>query len=351
MSRNLSLAAVVVTHNRAAQLLQTVARLLAEDVDQVLIVDNASTDDTAAILARFDDRRLRILRLPDNRGGAGGFEAGLAAFHGPSCTLPPPDWTVLSDDDARPKPGAFTAFRKSAALLDPGSQAQGAVGVIAAAVELPHGPLCEMNRPARNPFWHLRVLGTVLLGLAKGRARQGFHLADAEMTEGAPPVDTDTASFVGFFVSRGAVARAGLPDGSLFIYGDDVIYSLQLRRHGFRIVLHPAVRFEHNCTSLGKGMATRPLWKVYYLCRNGVALARAAAGPLQPLALFWYCCVWASRARHYAPHERAIYWSMMWRGLRDGLLGRRGRNDLVHNPPTAASTPAARFRRKERSPL
>jgi rhamnopyranosyl-N-acetylglucosaminyl-diphospho-decaprenol beta-1,3/1,4-galactofuranosyltransferase len=325
----LRLVAIVVTYNRLDHLRRTVARLLDEGPDAVLVVDNASDDGTAAWLADQPDPRLSVLRLAENAGGAGGFEAGLAE----AGRRFDPDWCVLMDDDARPRPGALARFRK-VATAPPGA-AGDLPGVIAAAVEYPDGQLCEMNRVSRNPFWHLPVL---LQTLTRG-GRRGFHLPDAAFAPDAPPARIDVASFVGFFVSRAAIARGGLPDGGLFIYGDDVIYSLRLRKAGVGIVLHPAIRFEHDCATVGAGLETRPLWKVYYLCRNGVYLAREAAGRLLfPLALLWYLGVWLRKTKHYDKDERPLYRALLWAGLRDGLLGRTGRRDDLHRLMDKAAT-------------
>lgn len=313
----LRLAAVVVTFRRLAQLQTTLARLLAEPVDHVIVVDNASGDDTGPWLAAQDDPRLSVITLPDNLGGAGGFEAGMAAARDRF----DPDWVVLMDDDARPAPGALAQFRSETPLLDTDT------GCVAAAVFYPDGTLCEMNRPSRNPFWNL---GLFLRTLVRGN-RAGFHMPDAAFAATAPHRAIDVASFVGYFVSRAALARVGLPEGGLFIYGDDVLYSLRLRRAGFGMVLVPAVRFEHDCGTMGQGFIYRPLWKIYYHCRNGVSIARQAAGPLIfPAALAYYTLIWWRRGRFYDGAERALYRRMMWAGLRDGLRGRRGRNDAMH---------------------
>ena len=97
-----------------------------------------------------------------------------------------------------------------------------------------------MNRPVLNPFLSLRTFLTALI-----RGRAGYHVADAAYT--APgPTEVDGASFVGFLVARSAVARAGYPDGRLFIYGDDALYSLRLRRHGVRIGFDPGCGLNMN---------------------------------------------------------------------------------------------------------
>ena len=327
----MKLCAVVVTYNRLAQLQITLPRLRDEAFDRIVVVDNASTDSTADWLAGEADERVRVLRLSENTGGAGGFEAGMAhardAFD--------PDWLVLMDDDARPQRGAMARFRSDAPGL---SERFAPLGCVAAAVVFPDGGICEMNRPSRNPFRHPGLFWRTLTG----GNRAGFHVADSALDDGADPTEIDVASFVGYCVHRDAVAKAGLPEGGLFIYGDDVLYSLRLRDAGLRVVLAPAIRFEHDCRSLNEGLMVRPVWKVYYLTRNGVAIARAAAGRwLFPAALAWYVVQWTRRGRH-APKgpQRRAYYRLMRRGIRHGLLGRRGRHAFAHDLATAADKAA-----------
>ena len=75
-----AVAAVVVTYNRRALLMEALAAVQAQTrpADTVIVVDNASTDESAAAVAqRFPAARLE--RLARNTGGAGGFAFGLAA--------------------------------------------------------------------------------------------------------------------------------------------------------------------------------------------------------------------------------------------------------------------------------
>jgi GT2 family glycosyltransferase len=330
------LAAIIVTYNRLEALKQSLERVLREEVDRVHVIDNASSDGTADWLATLDDPRLRVTRLSENGGGAGGFAAGLEAAMGGE---DPAAWCVLFDDDAWPLPGSFARFRRDAARLDPDDTRPGALGAIAASVCYPDGKICEMNRPNLNPFWHGRVLARTLLG---GRGQ--FKVTDADLAPDAPVRPLDVASFVGYFVSRGAVRGLGLrPEAGLFLYGDDVLYSLRLRRAGLRIELWPQLRFAHDCGTMGEGFVYRPLWKIYYHCRNGVQIAREAAGPVVfPAALAYYTLVWWRRGRSCPPESRRLYYRMMRDGLRDGLRGRRGRNDRLHDAAVLVPAPANR---------
>ncbi len=82
---------------------------------------------------------------------------------------------------------------------------------------------------------------------------------------------------------------------------------------------------------MGTGYHYRPLWKIYYHCRNGVSIAYQAAGPVVfPAALLYYLAVWWRRSRHCPVADRPLYRRLLLRGVRDGLLRRRGRNDAVH---------------------
>lgn len=310
----LRLGAVVVTHNRLPKLRETVLRLLQEPVDHVLIVDNASQDGTDAWLAGIDDPRLVVHRSAENLGGAGGFCHGLQQM----TRQFDPDWVAVMDDDGRPLPGALTTFR---AMDRTGWDA------IAAAVLGPDGAVCEMNRPYRNPFWR----GAEFLRTLSGKGRHGFHLQDPAYAPEAPVIAVDMASFVGLFLSREAIARAGFPDGRLFVYGEDQLYTLQMRRRGLRIGFAPAIRFEHDTEArqAAGGVVLRPLWKVYYMYRNALIAYRVAAGiwfwPLVPLLLV----KWRRKARDYGADAPAFR-RMLGLALRDGLRGRlnRGHDEI-----------------------
>lgn len=297
--------ALVVTHNRLGQLRRTVSRLLEETVDHLLVIDNGSSDGTSAWLAAQADPRLTIITSAQNSGGAGGFEVGMreatARFD--------PDWLVLMDDDARPDPGMIAAFR---------AKDHGTADAVAAAVYYPDGRICEMNRPSVNPFWSR---GSFLRTIRRGR--MGFHVPDAAYQ--GRQIAIDGASFVGLFMSRAGVARAGFPDGQLFLYGDDVMYTLGLRRAGGNIRFAPDLRFEHDCGTFdGDIRVARPLWKAYYLHRNALLVYRRAAGPWFPMVLAAVLPKWWAKGRAYGPDRRAFR-ALLRLALRDALTGRRNR--------------------------
>lgn len=303
-----TLAAIVVTYNRLAQLQKTLGQLLADFADLIVVVDSGSTDGSREWLRGQADPRLCLIERAENGGGAAGFEEGLrqamARFN--------PDWCVLMDDDARPAPGTLARFKSN----PPGAEA------VAAAVRLPGGALCEMNRPWRNPFWRPTAFFAALL-----RGRAGFHLSDAALKPEAGLCPIDGASFVGLFLSRRAVELAGYPEGGLFIYGDDVLYTLGLSAAGGRLLCDPALVFEHDCAQEPPGALWQPLWKNYYLLRNRAFVYRQAAGPLFGPLLTALMLRKAARRAAQIPEgpDRTAYLALLALAKADAKADRRHR--------------------------
>ncbi|KQW73863.1 glycosyltransferase family 2 protein [Ensifer sp. Root127] len=72
--------------------------LAQEDVSvEVIVVDDASQDNTAAVLEAIADPRIRVIRLPANRGPGGARNAGLDAARG--------EWVAILDADDTVRPG------------------------------------------------------------------------------------------------------------------------------------------------------------------------------------------------------------------------------------------------------
>jgi len=75
---------VVACYNYGRYVKQCVESILAQRFSdlELIVIDDASTDDSLAVLERFDDPRLRILRHEQNRGHIASFNEGFAAARG-----------------------------------------------------------------------------------------------------------------------------------------------------------------------------------------------------------------------------------------------------------------------------
>jgi glycosyltransferase involved in cell wall biosynthesis len=85
MNQSPSISVILPTRNRAHTLRRAVASVLAQtraDLE-LIVVDDASTDDTAGVLAAIDDPRMKVLRLFEPRGAAAARNYGIAGAHAP----------------------------------------------------------------------------------------------------------------------------------------------------------------------------------------------------------------------------------------------------------------------------
>jgi glycosyltransferase involved in cell wall biosynthesis len=115
----------VATHNRAVRLAALLDSLRAQTFTdfEVVVCDDASTDDTAAVLAAADDLAVRVVRHERSAGPARARNAAWRAAEG--------DLIAFTDDDCEASPGWLEAGVR-AWQEDPRRVTQGPVGPIAA---------------------------------------------------------------------------------------------------------------------------------------------------------------------------------------------------------------------------
>jgi GT2 family glycosyltransferase len=100
-----SVSVLIVAWNSSVELRRTLPPLLAElrDGDELIVVDNDSPDDSAAVVAELAPRA-KLVTMGRNRGFAGGANAGAGAATG--------DRLVILNPDAMPLPGWGEAIRR-----------------------------------------------------------------------------------------------------------------------------------------------------------------------------------------------------------------------------------------------
>ena len=296
-------AAVIVTYNRLDKLKVTVERTLKLPFTDVVVVNNASTDGTKEWLNSLSDVRLRCIHAAENLGGAGGFARGFDD----AARLTSAEWLVCFDDDAYPAEDALDVFAQLPLTEE--------VAGVAAAVFLPSGGISTMNCPGVSPFHSWRLLMRAL------RRRKNRFGVPYSAYESAALCNVSYSSFVGFFVRCHLVRGVlGLPRAELFIYGDDALFTLNIVKHGYQLKFAPTVRFIHDCETLQQQRRVyHPLWKVYYIFRNGVTFYRQMSGAyFYPVMLPILLLSWLGPARHYTNRRRFLRLALvaLWDGLR-----------------------------------
>ena len=235
--------AVIVTHDRPALLGLCLAAVLGQQrcPDLVIVVDNASGLATRTLLTQYGT--VRVLRLPENIGGAGGFRAGieLALEHDA-------DWVWLMDDDGRP---CETSCLGS--LIDTAAMCH---------ADLVGALVVDVDEPDRLSF-PIRIAG-----------RTHFRVAEVLA---CGPVSGFAHLFNGALISAALFHRIGLPDPRFFIRGDEVEFLFRARRDGACIALDRQARFLHPGShaeihpifgGLFYAVVPRDHAKQYYLFRN-----------------------------------------------------------------------------------
>jgi rhamnopyranosyl-N-acetylglucosaminyl-diphospho-decaprenol beta-1,3/1,4-galactofuranosyltransferase len=298
--------AVAVTFDRREMVTRLMAALARGSVlpDEIVVVDNASNDDTVAALEAMAPGLgvpLSVVRLAENTGGAGGFHTGLAealARHA--------DLVWLMDDDGVPADDCL-------ALLLPHVAGPHGLDFVGPAVVAEDAPdrLCF---PIRLP----------------GRSQVVHDLVDVERAAVDGLVADVVIPFNGVLLTRALVERIGLVREEMFIWGDDVEYLWRARKAGARIATVVAARFRHPATDdLGTPMMfglttynhSPSDLKHYCMCRNNVANLRQYVGLLGVLA-FVVKTVW-----FYTVTRRDLARLRMSLGaMHDGFYGRWGRH-------------------------
>jgi glycosyltransferase involved in cell wall biosynthesis len=89
MAERPSVSVVMATYNGAAYVEEQIASILEQlhPADELVVVDDASSDTTADVVAAIDDPRIRLVRSPDNRGYVRTFEAAIRASSGEAVLL------------------------------------------------------------------------------------------------------------------------------------------------------------------------------------------------------------------------------------------------------------------------
>ena len=229
-------AAVVVNYNAGPALTGCVGSVLEQDPrPELVVVDNASTDDSLAAL-RHAQPEVRVVHAGGNLGYARAANLGIAATGAAVVAVLNPD-TVLAPGVGKAVVGRFAAEADLGAV---GPQLHNTDGTVypsarrvpSLADAVGHGLLffCWRDNPFTRRYREI--------GADPARAR-----------------DVDWVSGAAIWLRRAALDTIGGWDERYFMYVEDVDLCWRLRKAGWRVAYEPAGTVEH---LLGVSTATRP---------------------------------------------------------------------------------------------
>ncbi len=244
----MKVAAVLATRDRKETCLRCLERLLGQSAPlfKIVVVDNASSDGTGKAIAERHGGAPALL-LIESRENLGNPEGIAVAMQ--TALAEGADAAWILDDDSWPREDALENLLAVA----------GAPGWIAGSLVL---------EPASgNPSWPYGIPGT-------GPMRMAATLA--ELPAGAS-FET-RGMWLGALIPRQVIEEVGLPDGRLFLRGEDEDYPARLRKAGYRflcirgsVLEHPSPRGLQQIRLFGRHFfyePSLPLWKAYYMVRN-----------------------------------------------------------------------------------
>ncbi|HWS49482.1 MAG TPA: glycosyltransferase [Microbacterium sp.] len=186
---------VIVTYNRSHLLTGLLESITAMNPKpgHVVIIDNASSDDTTDVVDSFRDRigtEIVYRRLETNTGGSGGFSEGMRSAYELGS-----EWIWMMDDDVEVVSDGLAKMGKWAPRF---KSIQGR----------------RFDYDGSEFYWQYRIAER--MGIPIPFAPSGFDESGyKEMNSGC---------FEGMFIHRSIVQQIGLPDPRFFIYWDDQTY-------------------------------------------------------------------------------------------------------------------------------
>jgi GT2 family glycosyltransferase len=215
---------------------------------EVVLVDNASTDDSLQVARRHFGASVRIVALPENRGYAGGLNAAITAARG--------RYLFALNNDTEVDTGCLAALVEAA-------DRHPSAGMLSPKI------LSFDDRSMIDNVGHLLYAD----GLSRGRGRLETDHGQYEREE-----DIVLPSGCAMLLRRAMLADIGMFDEDLFAYCEDTDLGLRARLAGWRCVYVPAAVVYHKYSAASA--AYSPL-KAFLVERNRAWVAvKCLPGPL-----------------------------------------------------------------------
>lgn len=224
----------------------------------IILVDSASKDGSAENLKqRFPE--IHLLQLPENRGYAGGCNAGIqeALARGCEAVFVMNNDIVVAPDFLRP-------------LLEKASKPN--VGVVGGKIYLPGEPTRFQSAGASINNW-------------TGETCNRFE-GEEDAGQGESEFQPDYLMGAAILLTRRLVEKIGAFDERLFIYYEETDLCVRAKQAGFEVVYVPGSRVWH-CEK-PRRKTSKLSWEQYYMLRNRIVFMRRYADALQRLVFRIY---------------------------------------------------------------
>lgn len=246
----MNITTVMVTFNRLELLKKAISSYERQSLlpETMIIIDNCSTDGTKKFLENWKSKgasfKKRVVYLPQNIGGSGGFHRGLQEALQTNA-----EWCWIADDDAFLDEHAFEKLEEF--IRNHPKLAYGAAALCSSVVNDPVSNRIETGHRRR-------------LHCKNGIPRQTL-VPEKEYQKEYFSVDLFT--YVGSMIRMDSLKKVGLPQKDLFIYYDDLEHSYRIGKQG-PIYCIPSSKVYHSAAKHEEVYGTT--WRSFYQSRNSL---------------------------------------------------------------------------------
>lgn len=244
--------AVVLTYNRQ-ELLQRCLGAIQKQTrrcDDILVINNASTDGTREMLESGKYSGLKVYSLKKNMGAAGGFNAGFRLAYDNGA-----DYVWMMDDDVIPETTALERLLEADALLEEKGKKR---------TYLLSTAFTETGEATNTPQ------------MSDKRNGAGYFGWPEMLEHGLVAVGSGT--FVSILMPRSTLKQYGLPISSMFIWGEDAEFTLRITREapGYLVGASRVLHVRHGGATVSIVSEKNPVRISYYknFVRNNIYVAR-----------------------------------------------------------------------------
>lgn len=219
--------AAVVNYNAKAYLLDCIASLRGEDVTEIVVADNASTDGSEDAV-RAADPGVIYVQTGANLGYGTGVNRAVARSDGRQPFL------LCLNADAALEPGALAAML---ACFDDRPE----LGIVGPRIHGSDGQLYPSVRTFPSP---VDAVGHAVLGMVWGSNpfTRRYRMLDLDHDA---PADVDWVSGSCFLIRRACWDAIGGFDEGYFMYAEDVDLCWRARKAGWQVAFEPEARALH----------------------------------------------------------------------------------------------------------
>lgn len=261
---------IIVNYNAGNLLKAAVDTVLQLAGTHVIVIDNASSDDSLVLLASSDkSEHVTVIKNTSNQGFSAACNQGIKSSLASRLLFLNPDATIQPE-----------SLQRLMAVLDSDKN----IGMVGGCLLNEDGTEQGGGRRAMPTPWRLFVRATGLYRLTPWFPNifYDFHLDKQPLPE--KPIEVEAISGACMLTTQDAVKNVGAWDEAYFLHVEDLDWCQRFRLAGYKILFVPDATIIHHKGSCSK---SRPIWVELHKHRGMLRFYRKFLQKNYPGPLMW----------------------------------------------------------------